>query len=410
LQEKKCHRILYIVSQYPWPLDSGIHNRQYLILLSLAKFGDVDLLVIPPEVTDIPKEIEALCREIFVYPRNSFLATSKKSPFSRLMQVYREISGWPLDDKQPKKNKIPVNMLEVLKRDYDLVWIARLTTALRIAHRGGKNVVLDLDDIEQLKIMRMAKLPDKNPLKKLRLWIWARAWGISEKKALYNFACVVVCSEKDKKYLGNSANIAIMPNGCKADPDVKFTAGVPGRMLYVGNMEYIPNDDAVCYFIKDILPKIKYHNPKAHLVVVGANPSKQLRDIVDGKTVQLFGKVDDVVPYLQESALSVVPLRFGGGTRVKILESLAHKTPVVSTTIGAEGLELEHDKHIIIADGSIAFADACINLLDNQKLRMQLAEEGYNQVYKKYSWSVITNNVGGVVKNVLAQSKQELLL
>ena len=142
---------------------------------------------------------------------------------------------------------------------------------------------------------------------------------------------------------------------------------------------------------------------EAHLVVAGANPSKKLRGLADGKIVHVLGKVDNIAPHLKDAALSIVPLRIGGGTRLKILESLAHKTPVVSTTIGAEGLELEHGKHILIADETRSFADSCIRLLEDPARRRQLAEAGYQRISNQYSWDIIESHVQDCVRAVLTQ-------
>ncbi|MBN1972657.1 MAG: glycosyltransferase [Sedimentisphaerales bacterium] len=385
-------------------MESGIHIRQYHILRSLAGYSDVDLLVYSREPAEISREIQSLCRNVYVFHRNPAADNVRKNSLQRLIQVYRELRGWPLDERRPDKNKLNADMLDVLKKDYDLIWIARLSNALRISQSGNKNVVLDLDDIEHLKITREIESLNKSLWKKVRLWISARAWRISEMDAINRYSGVVVCSSKDKKYLGNTGNIFVIPNGATVDANSVFNPGIPGRMLYIGTMNYYPNEDAVCYFVKNILPRVQSQIPEAHLVVVGKNPSKAIRDIADGKTVQIIGRVDDVSPYLKEAALSVVPLRIAGGTRLKILESLACKTPVVSTTIGAEGLEIEDGKHIIIADENRQFSDACVRLMGSVEMRRQLSENGYDLVKNFYSWDIISDKVKYILDSIISNN------
>lgn len=402
MQEKNRPKILHIISGYPWPLHNGNHIRRYHILRSLSNCGNLDLLAITRPSAKIPDEISSLCHRVIAFPMNApKRRTSDKIDLYLILKVLRELSGWPLDDQRPGIKTFPPEVLEILKVNYDIVWIDRLSTSLILGYEG-QNAVLDFDDIEHLKIKRELMVTEKSLLRKFRLLIYMRAWSIAEMAALKKFGHVIVCHEKDREYLAES-NVVVIPNGIEVPENTSFTPGVPGRMIYVGTMSYPPNDDAVRYFIKDILPRIKLNCPEAHLVVVGANPSKQLKDLADGKLVQVLGKIDNVAPYLKKSALSVVPLRIGGGTRLKILESLAYKTPVVSTTVGAEGLELEHGNHILIADEPEAFADFCISLLKNKIQCIQLAEAGYERVLKQYSSETIETHIRNFVRSALAQ-------
>lgn len=408
LQEKHKPKILHIIGGYPWPLNSGNHLRRYHMMLSLANCGDVDLLAIVRPSTEIPEEIASLCRRVIAFPMNApKRRTSRDIDLGLILKVIRELGGWPLDERRPKIEAFPADVLEVLNDNYDIVWIDSLTTALILGCKGH-NSILDFHDIEHLKIKRKITVSGRGLLRRLRLLIYMRAWRAAEKEALKKFDYVIVCNNEDKEYLAEP-KVNVIPNGTAVPQHIQFTPGVPGRILYVGAMYYAPNDDAVQYFITDILPRVRLSCPEAHLVVVGAQPSKQLRDMADGKTVQVLGKVADVAPYLKESALSVVPLRIAGGTRLKILESLAHKKPVVSTTIGAEGLELENGKHILLEDAPLAFADSCIALLRDQALRMRMAEDGYEQVLKKYSWEVIDGHVRDIVESILDRGMKSYL-
>jgi glycosyltransferase involved in cell wall biosynthesis len=155
-------------------------------------------------------------------------------------------------------------------------------------------------------------------------------------------------------------------------------------------MDWHPNEDAVLYFIDSILPAIRSRIPETTFTVVGRNPAQRLRDAaarVHGVTVT--GTVSDVRPSIAEGAVYVVPLRAGGGTRLKIFEALAMARPVVSTTVGAEGLGIEPGVHYERADAPRQFADAVVSLLRDPHRRAQLGGAGRHLVERSYSWTTI---------------------
>lgn len=158
------------------------------------------------------------------------------------------------------------------------------------------------------------------------------------------------------------------------------------ELAYVGSMDWQPNEDGVLHFIDAILPIIRRARPRATLTVVGRNPSERLRRAADAAGVRVTGTVEDVRPYLAAAAAMVVPLRVGGGTRLKIFEGLAMGKAVVSTAIGAEGLPLEDGVHFLRADRPEDFAAAALRLLDDGALRRRLGEAGRRLVEERYGW------------------------
>jgi glycosyltransferase involved in cell wall biosynthesis len=155
-------------------------------------------------------------------------------------------------------------------------------------------------------------------------------------------------------------------------------------------MDWHPNEDAVTYFLDAILPSVRARIPETTFTVVGRNPSARLRDAAarcSGVTVT--GTVSDVRPSIAEGAVYVVPLRAGGGTRLKIFEALAMARPVVSTTVGAEGLGVEPGLHYVSADQPREFADAVVTLLQDPRRRAQLGAAGRHLVETCYSWPTI---------------------
>jgi glycosyltransferase involved in cell wall biosynthesis len=164
-----------------------------------------------------------------------------------------------------------------------------------------------------------------------------------------------------------------------------------GDLIFVGSMDWLPNIDAVQYFASEILPLIHKERPECRVIVAGRRPTPSLQDLGRREPrIVLTGTVPDVRPYLWGSTVSIVPLRIGGGTRLKIFEAVAAKLPVVSTSVGAEGLPLEDGKQILIADTPESFAGACVQLLADAERRRQISANAWEFVAGRFSWDAVT--------------------
>ncbi|HTC25366.1 MAG TPA: glycosyltransferase, partial [Gemmatimonadales bacterium] len=157
--------------------------------------------------------------------------------------------------------------------------------------------------------------------------------------------------------------------------------------------------DAVTYFVREVLPRVQARIPGARFTMVGVRPGEAVRRLHNGNDVVVAGSVPDLEPYYRRAPLVVVPMRLGGGTRIKVLEALAHGKALVTTSIGAEGLSLARGEALEIADGADAFAAACIRLLGDPEARRRLAENGRRQVLERYEWEAV---LGRSVSDVLA--------
>lgn len=162
-------------------------------------------------------------------------------------------------------------------------------------------------------------------------------------------------------------------------------------LVFVGSMDWMPNIDGAHFFLDEILPRIRRKRPACSLTIVGRlPPASLLRRVEDDAKLRVTGTVEDVRPYLWSAAVSIVPLRIGGGTRLKIYESMAARTPVVSTSIGAEGLDVHPPDDIRIADTAEAFAEACLDLLADRDARSKMAQAAWELVSSRYSWERVT--------------------
>jgi glycosyltransferase involved in cell wall biosynthesis len=178
-------------------------------------------------------------------------------------------------------------------------------------------------------------------------------------------------------------------------------------LVFVGSMDWRPNDDGVGWFAREILPLIRKQRPHCKVAIVGRNPSPEIKALENGN-VRVSGTVPDVRPYLWGSKVSIVPLRIGGGTRLKIYESMAAKSPVVSTTVGAEGLAYRNGEDIAIADTPQAFADACLDLLDNEEKRTTMADAAWQMVSSRFSWEQVSREFEDILLRSPAPKREQL--
>jgi glycosyltransferase involved in cell wall biosynthesis len=192
--------------------------------------------------------------------------------------------------------------------------------------------------------------------------------------------------------LYGASRIASVPTGVDIDyfsPCV--SAGPVNDLVFLGSMDWRPNIDGLNWFVVHVLPLIRARRPDCSLAVVGRRPTPEILRLAETDArIHVTGTVDDVRPHLWESAVSIVPLRIGGGTRLKIYEAMAAKIPVVSTSVGAEGLDVRDSENISIADAPRQFAEQCLALLDDSGARRRMAANAWEMVSACYSWEVIS--------------------
>jgi glycosyltransferase involved in cell wall biosynthesis len=165
-------------------------------------------------------------------------------------------------------------------------------------------------------------------------------------------------------------------------------------------MDWLPNEDAMLYFCRDVLPRIRAQEPHVSLSIVGRAPTPAVARLAQEAGVSVTGRVDDVRPYMAESAVYVVPLRIGGGTRLKIFEAMAMGKAVVSTTVGAEGLPVHDGEHLLLADDSESFASAVVRLLRDDDRRRSLEAAARTLVVEHYDWAAVAGDLDRALTRV----------
>lgn len=193
----------------------------------------------------------------------------------------------------------------------------------------------------------------------------------------------------------------VIPNGVDSSYFVPSTEKPEGhRLVFTGAMSYIPNSDGIIYFLDNIFPLITKAIPDTKLYVVGDMPPQKLRQRASDNVI-ITGYTYDVRPFVWKSSVYIVPLRMGSGTRLKVLEALAMKKPVVTTSIGCEGIDVQNNESAIIADEPQAFADAVIKLLKDQNQHNNLIENGYELMKQQYDWNVIGEKLNNVYSSLI---------
>lgn len=220
-----------------------------------------------------------------------------------------------------------------------------------------------------------------------------------EQQALARFDLILAVSDADRRTFER-----LYPGVLKAPAhvvqtgvDTGYFAPVPtppmrrAHLVFTGSMDWLPNEDGMLYFVRDILPLIRQAEPDTTLSIIGRAPTPAVRRLAAEAGIEVTGRVDDVRPHVAAGTVYVVPLRVGGGTRLKIFEAMSMAKAVVSTTIGAEGLPVTSGRNVVIADEPAAFADAVVQLIRNGDARRRLEQEARRLVVDHYDWSAVAS-------------------
>jgi glycosyltransferase involved in cell wall biosynthesis len=255
--------------------------------------------------------------------------------------------------------------------------------------------ILDEHNVEHRLLERIWR-HERDPLRRIYAYVQARKFRRDELAACRHVDAVLTTSLDDRDLLTPDVDgtpVRVVPNG--VDTDFFRPGGGqedPVGLLFTGAMNYAPNADAVLHFCTEILPTIHASIPETSLAVVGRNPPDRIQSLGTDR-IAITGTVRDVRPWMARAAVFVVPLRVGGGTRLKILEALACGRAVVSTSLGCEGLDVTNGDDILVADTPTAFADAVVRCLRDPELRRRLGGRGRALVERRYRWDAIGHDL-----------------
>jgi len=394
LSEKgRAMRILWVKVGGLWPSNTGGRLRSIHMIAELSSRHRVTLLTThgpgddPEGLKTHLKGCERIVSIPHVLPKHGsvrFAAALLRSWFSPL----------PVD---LLKNRVAALRRAacrlVTESKIDLCVADFLIAIPNVPTDGSVPVVLFAHNVEHMIWKRLWEVENKIGRRVILNYEW-RKMHRYEARICHQVEMTLAVSEADRTLLAAEspgARVEAVPTGV----DIAYfspngTPERPNEIVFTGSMDWYPNEEAVLYFMEYVLPQIRHEEPDATLTVVGRNPSGRLRAAADQAGVRVTGTVEDVRPYLKEAAVFVVPLRVGGGTRLKIFEALAMGKAVVSTTVGAEGLPLVSGEHFLQADGPDAFAQATLSLLRDPARRRAMGRAGRKLVEDRYSWSKVT--------------------
>ncbi len=260
---------------------------------------------------------------------------------------------------------------------------------------GHPAVLLDWHNVDSELMSRYASETKSLP-KKLIAWRTAKLLDKLETRLMTLCDAHTVVSEREKSKLlarNPQAYIKVIPNGVDTSAFAYSETTSPGTtLLFVGSMDYHANADAVTWFVRSIWPAIAQRFPALEFAIVGRSPGREIRMLASDR-IRVTGTVDDVRPYYAKALAVVAPLRVGAGTRLKILEAMALGVPVISTTLGAEGIEVEDGQNILLADSEEQMIHALERLTNGSAFRQHLTRAARNLVAKRYDWSSIGNQL-----------------
>lgn len=394
---KQSMNILLTLRQPLFPADTGGKVRSLNILSRLARRCSIHAVSFADPIVEASAISEM--RHLF----DSYTAVPWRETEKYSGAFYRELfqsqfGSWPYFLAKCNRPEFvaAVRTLEARRR-FDLLFCDFLHTAAPLLNFSFEPRLIFQHNVEYLLRKRKCDV-EKNPLRKLVLRNeWTRTHAI-ESEVCRQFDRILAVSENDCNIMREefgARNITVLPTGVDTDYFSPAALGSqPGRLAFVGSMDWDPNEDGITWFLRDVYPQIRQAAPNASLSVIGRNPSTRLRSFASRyPNVELTGRVDDVRPYLSEAEVVIVPLRVGGGTRIKIPEAMATAKPVVSTTIGAEGLPFRNGRDLLIADQPEDFAESVVTLLRDRSLRHAISAAARKIVVEKHSWEAVVDTL-----------------
>ncbi|MCX7789916.1 MAG: glycosyltransferase family 4 protein, partial [Chloroflexaceae bacterium] len=279
---------------------------------------------------------------------------------------------------------------------YDYIVVEQSQMAYFAARQAGAMHILDLHNIEYELLARRARV-QRSPGRRLALTLEAIKFRRDEQRLYREFDLIFAPSAREcatLRALPGMPTVAVAPNCIDVDHFALQTVEpAANEIVFVGSVHVDANRDAVNYFVQEVLPLIEAQVPDAHLSIVGGNPPPEIRAYGQRRNITVTGFVDDVREYMARARVMIAPFRSGGGTRLKILESMSSGLPVVATSIGAEGLDVVDGRDLLLADDSRAFAAAVVRLLRDGALRRQVIANGRRLVAERYSWQAVFQQV-----------------
>lgn len=382
-------KLLFVCSQYPYPPTDGAKLRLYNTAKILSRRHTVDLLVVQDEASeDERSHLRSEFNRVVGFSHskmrtryNVARGVVSRKPIRAHYHAFGDVDRW----------------IDRHRDEYDLLYANYTNTTEYVRNRDLPKVVDLVDAMSENYLQRAKPSNDENHLLRKLYELEGLQLRRYERAIIGSFDHCFVTTEADARKMtgdGPRSNLTVVPNGVRAEllsgpSDEDGSPPERPRLVFLGRMDYFPNEDAVEHFTHEIFPGIRTHHPDAEFLVVGSHPSERVRSLGDAPNVTVTGFVDDVTHHLSMADVVVAPMRFGTGIQNKILEAMALGKPVVTTPVGAEGIDGESGDHFVVAEEPSAFADAVSALLDSPERRTEVGASARDLVEKQYSWDSV---------------------
>lgn len=381
-------RVLLLTQVLPYPPDSGPKAKTYNVVKFLAKRHAVTLVSFIRD-TDKPEHIrhlETLCEKVVTVP---ITRSPLRDLFYLVVSLLKNQPWMMLRDERPEM-RAALRELAAGPR-FDIVQADQLNMGQYALPFTNSRRVLDLHNALWVLYKRLAEtLPLTKPMKYILMRDW-RLLKRYEGNLCRAFEAVTAVSEEDKQALieaGARPEMTVIPIAIDVDEQPLIDRQPSGpHIVHIGTMYWPPNIEGITWFLDEIYPRIKARVPDVRCTLIGARPPESIksREQTD-PSLKVTGYVEDPLPYLRDASMMVVPLKAGGGMRVKILNALSQGLPMVSTTVGCEGIAVQHERDILVADSPEDFAEQTIRLLTDAALNQRITEAGRRTAVEVYDY------------------------
>lgn len=384
-------RILWLKTELLHPVDKGGRIRTYAMLRELKKRHHITYLTLDDGTgaADALPRAHEYCHDVVVVP----FTPARKRTAGFYVDLVRNLAS-PLPYFLDRYRSEPMRRAiaeRFVRARFDLVVSDFLVPAVNLPRQVPAATLLFQHNVEAM-IWRRHFEVQRNPLKKAYFYEQWRRARRAEGAACRRFDAVVAVSVEDAELLRQEyglTRVAAVPTGVDTQyfrPSLRVQPE-PRHLVFTGSMDWLPNVDAMTFFIREVLPLVRRRVPDVRLTIVGRDPDPRLSALVrEQPRVSLTGGVPDVRPYVERAAAFVMPIRVGSGTRIKAYEAMAMEKPVISTSVGCEGLPVEGGQHLLIADAPADLADAVVRVLTDATLAHRLGRAAAALVRSQFGW------------------------
>ena len=404
-------RMLVLTPRLLYPANTGGKIRSSQLFERLARMHDITAVCFrTPEESD--EQVAMMRRCCSTIETVDWVDHRKGTPGFYMEALGNLLSPKAFTIAKYDSARMRAKLRELLARNrYDVLICDFLHPSPNVIGLPFAPTIMFQHNVESVIRQRHYQMTSNPLLKSYLYWDWRRLARF-EGHAARAMDHSIMVSEQDcetMKSMFGVANVSAIPTGVDIDYFVRREPEAPGHhLVFTGSMDWFANEDGVGFFVRDVLPRIRARLPVTFWIV-GRTPSEAVQQLArDNPDVRVTGTVDDVRPYIDRAGVYVVPLRIGGGTRIKIFEAMAMSKAVVSTTIGAEGLPVSSGRDVVLADDPDTLASAIVRLLESSDERARIGEEARRLVAENYTWDAAARRFSEICDNVRASTRERV--